>query len=410
MNQTNTAQPIRVLGRYEIICHLATGGMADVWLARSKGVGGFSKLVALKTLLPAYGSNSEFVDMMIREASVAAKLLHPGIVQIFDLGFIDGQYVIAMEYVPGMTLRHIIHHARRAKMKIPLAPLLNAFAEVCDALHYAHHAGLVHRDISPENIMLSELGHAKILDFGIVADRAGPATHVGRVKGKYAYMSPEVFSNAPAHRSRDIWALGVVLYELLCGHRPFEGTTDAELLLKIVQGEVTAPRVHAPDLPEEVEWTILRCLSLQTTERPTSANELAAMLRILMHEAIGRGDDDDMKRLLALGRAADNSDLPMVSIDAELAASGASDIHISTSDIDRADVLEPSSLSAERAPPELSRVERTSQVLFPPVRHLIQAQDTGNLFPVIRAKPSTPFEFDIFSAYSRKNKKGTHRD
>jgi serine/threonine protein kinase len=397
MNQTNTAQPIRVLGRYEIICHLATGGMADVWLARAKGAGGFSKLVALKTLLPAYAANSEFVEMMIREASVAAKLLHPGIVQIFDLGLIDGQYVIAMEYVPGMTLRHILHQAKKTKTQIPLAAVLNAFAEVCDALNYAHHAGLVHRDISPENIMLSELGHAKVLDFGIVADRAGPGTQIGRVKGKYAYMSPEVFSNAPAHKSRDVWALGVVLYELLCGRRPFEGASDAELLMKIVQGEITAPRTYNPSLPEEVEWTILRCLSVQTTERPSSANELAAMLRILMHEAVGRGEDDDITQLLKLGRSAEYSDLPEVSIDAEIPGS---DIHISTSDIDHASVLEPS--LDQRMPEDVTRALRTSQALFPPAKHIIQAQDTGNLFPAIRAKPSTPFGFDIFSAYSKK--------
>jgi serine/threonine protein kinase len=390
-----------------MIGHLATGGMADVWLARARGAGGFTKLVAVKTLLPAYSANKEFVDMLVKEASIAAKLLHPGIVQIFDLGLIDHQYFIAMEYVPGLTLRHVMAHARRAEVRVPIAPILRALAEVCDALHYAHSAGLIHRDVSPENIMISELGHTKILDFGIVADRSAPVTTVGHVKGKYAYMSPEVFGSGPTHRSRDIWALGVVLYELVCGRRPFEGVSDGDLILKILQGEIVPPRRHDPAISEELEWTILRCLSRKEIDRPSSANELAAMLRILMHAEIGRGGDDNLTTLLKIGRASGHApvfqdetsevveDLPHVSI-----------AEVATSDISEIAVLEPSIapqvLPAAVPDESLMKLNRTSEILFgQPARHIIPAQDTGNLFPAVRAKPMTP-GFDLFTAYRRK--------
>jgi eukaryotic-like serine/threonine-protein kinase len=368
---------IRALGRYEIIGHLATGGMADVWLARSCGAGGFSKLVALKTLLPAYSSRAELVDMLVREASVAAKLIHPGIVQIFDLGLIDGQYFIAMEYVPGLTMRHVMSLAHRGETRVPLAPILHALAEVCDALHYAHGIGLIHRDISPENIMISELGHAKILDFGIVADRNAPVTQIGRVKGKYAYMPPEVFKNAPSHQSRDIWAIGVVFYELICGRRPFEADNEAQLIVQILQGDVLPPRAHDPTIPEEVEWTVMRCLQPKQTDRPSSANELASMLRILMHQQIARGEDEDIAALLKLGR-----------VSAHARVFQEDDMHSVLSELAEIAVLEP---SIDAAIPTDLDIEP----------HLIPAQDTGDLFPAVRALPR-PGIFDIFSPYRSK--------
>lgn len=387
-----------MLGRYEILSHLATGGMADVWLARASGAGGFSKIVALKTLLPAYAANNEFTAMLIHEASIAAKLSHPGIVQIFDLGSNGGQYFIAMEHVLGHTLRHALQRAKRAGVTIPAPVALAVILECCEALAYAHDfcdergkpLNLVHRDVSPENIMVTALGHAKVLDFGIASSKS-VGSDTSRLKGKFAYMAPECFRGETPERRRDVYALAVVLYELLAGHRPIDSRTDAELVYRINHEDAPPICQFRPDLPDVLEETLARALSRDAAERPATAAIFASELRLCGLEvglesaevaAFFRGLLGDPPALLVPSSSpspsSDDDELPMLSPDIE--------IDLSTSDID----------ASEAAKKE----EERKPDLWTPARPVLSVVDTGDLFPAIRArsKPS----FDIFGAYRRR--------
>lgn len=408
VNATPTSrvrQPMLVpgasLGRYEILSHLATGGMADVWLARATGAGGFSKTVALKTLLPMYAASSEFVEMLIHEASVAAKIDHPGIVQIFDLGAIEGLYFIAMEYVSGYTLRQGMQRAKKTGVRIPLPIAVSIVASCADALACAHQLTdehgkplqLVHRDISPENVMISAAaGSPKILDFGIAASGPAGVTASGRIKGKFAYMAPEVFRGAAPDPRRDLYALGVVLYELCAGRRPFDTKLDGELIYRVTHEDPPSPRQHRAELPASLERVILRALSRSADDRPASAAELAASLRAAAAEAhlpapdVAKffrgllGPPPSLSELVPVREVPDD-DLPMLSPDIE--------IDVATSDIDE----------------EIAEEERQASStadLWTTARPILSAVDTGDLFPAIRVRETTTLGFDVFGAYRRR--------
>jgi serine/threonine protein kinase len=233
------------IGRYNVERLLARGGMAEVYLGKAEGPGGFSKVVVIKRILPELAEDPQFVEMFLSEARLAAQLSHPNVVQVFDFGEHEGQYYLAMEYVRGETLRSIV----RAHQKLgkSLAPELavRAVIGVCEGLHYAHElcdeAGesrnIVHRDVTPDNIIVSSGGVPKLLDFGI----AKAATNVhrtaaGTVKGKYAYMSPELIRGDDVGRQLDVYALGVTMYELLSLKRPFESSTEMGLMKVILDG------------------------------------------------------------------------------------------------------------------------------------------------------------------------------
>jgi serine/threonine protein kinase len=282
------------LGRYEIEELLARGGMAEVWLAISRGVGGFAKKVVLKTILPDLAENPDFVRMFINEALLAARLNHPNIVQIFDLGQIDDRYFIAMEYVPGRTLRQISRRCRQKGQLIPPWFVLRALATVCDGLQYAHDQrddqgnplGLVHRDITPENIMISFTGTVKILDFGVAkATAAASLTRAGTLKGKYAYISPEQVHGAPADRRSDVYSVGVMLYELLTGSRPFRGSNDLDLLRKVAAGNPAPSRELAPWIPVELDATIMQSLAAKPESRFQNATAFGEKLLSFLKQA-----------------------------------------------------------------------------------------------------------------------------
>lgn len=257
--------------------------MAEVWLARFNGVGGFQKQVVLKTILPHLSEDPEFVRMFINEALLAARLNHPNIVQIFDLGRLEGRYFIAMEHVPGRSFRQISRRRREQGELIPAWFILRVMAAVCDGLYYAHEycdeqgnpLGLVHRDVSPENIMISFTGIAKILDFGVAkATTAATVTKAGTLKGKYSYISPEQVKGAPADRRSDVYALGVILYEFLTGVRPFRGNNDLALLREIAKGNPTAPQKIAPWIKNELQEIILTALMIDPNERYSDTGKL----------------------------------------------------------------------------------------------------------------------------------------
>ncbi|RKI72763.1 serine/threonine protein kinase [Corallococcus sp. AB049A] len=265
------------LGKYQLVRKLATGGMAEVFLAKAAGPRGFEKTLVLKRILPHLAEDEAFVEMFLGEAQLAARLDHPNVVQIFDFGEVDGSYFLAMEYIDGPTLRRLIK--RSTELKQPLSPAVCAkmVASAAEGLAFAHELtdpetgaplGLVHRDISPENVLVSRQGAVKVVDFGI-AKVAGQShrTATGVVKGKIAYMPPEQLQAKAMDGRVDVYALGIVLYELLTGKRPFDATTDVSMMQAILFEPFVPALKRRPDLPEAMQRILERALAKDREQR-----------------------------------------------------------------------------------------------------------------------------------------------
>ncbi len=276
------------LGKYQLIRKLATGGMAEVFLAKAAGPMGFEKTLVVKRILPHLAEDPSFVEMFLSEAKLAAQLNHPNIVQIFDFGEADGEYFLAMEYIDGPNLRVLLKRATQQGMALPPALCARLIASACEGLAFAHDfadpstgelLGLIHRDISPDNVLVSRQGAVKVVDFGI-AKAAGQShkTQSGVIKGKLAYMPPEQIRAKPLDRRVDVYALGVVLYELLTGNKPFEATTDASLMQSILFEPLVPAAQHRPDLPEALLRILDRALSKDREQRYPDCLALSAEL------------------------------------------------------------------------------------------------------------------------------------
>ncbi|WP_158542284.1 serine/threonine protein kinase [Lujinxingia litoralis] len=287
---------LRKLGRYELTRRLAKGGMGEIYLARARGAGGFEKRVIIKTILPHLAEEEEFVTKFLDEGRIVVQLTHGNIVPVFDMGEQDGEYFIAMEYVDGLDLREVLKrlHSRGQELAVELA--LHIASEVCKGLGYAHRKtdpvgqplAIVHRDVSPSNVLISREGEIKIIDFGI-ARAAGRLSQTanGRIQGKCCYMSPEqTRGQALDHRS-DIFATGVVLYEMLTGQRPFEGRSDLESLELVRRCEFDPPGVLRPEIPDEVDRIIVRALAPTPDERYQDIEDLYVDLQHAIY-AVGR--------------------------------------------------------------------------------------------------------------------------
>ncbi len=275
------------LGKYEIIVRLAAGGMAEIFLARLSGLPGFQKIVCIKRILPRLAENTDFVEMFLDEARIASTLQHPNIVQVYDVGVVQGNYFIAMEYLHGETVRALTRTATVRGKAAPLDLALNVIVNVCAGLHYAHEKlgfdgeklQIVHRDVTPQNIILTYEGGVKLLDFGIAkaSNRVGE-TRFGTLKGKIGYMSPEQCRSEPLDRRSDIFSLGIMLYELTLGKRLFQGGSDFEILKQIVESEVTPPHAIDPNYSPALERIVLRALAKSPDNRYQTARELQADL------------------------------------------------------------------------------------------------------------------------------------
>ncbi|SEL04179.1 serine/threonine protein kinase [Stigmatella aurantiaca] len=265
------------VGKYQLIRKLATGGMAEVFLAKAAGPMGFEKTLVLKRILPHLAEEATFVEMFLSEAKLAAQLTHPNIVQIFDFGEADGAYFLAMEYIDGPHLRALVKGARTQGR--PLSPVACAriISLACEGLAFAHDfadpqtgepMGLIHRDISPDNILMSRQGAVKVVDFGI-AKAASQSHHTqsGVIKGKLAYMPPEQVRAKTLDRRADVYALGVVLYELLTMRRPFESSSDAGLMQAILFEEPVPASQHRAGLPELLLGILGRALAKDREQR-----------------------------------------------------------------------------------------------------------------------------------------------
>ena len=261
-----------MLDRYELICPIAQGGMASVWIARQTGKHGFERLVAIKTVLQKYAADSSFQKMFLDEAHIASRIEHDNVVRVLDVGEQHGTTYIVMEYVDGDALSTIHRTLRKNGASAPRGVLLRIMADVCGGLHSAHELrgdagqllGVVHRDVSPHNILVSLHGDAKLIDFGIAkaCDRIGGDTNTGTVKGKVRYMPPEQAIGFPADRRADIWAIGAVLYDLLAGRPPYLGENDVQTILALTSGQPPPPLPGS--VPRPISDVVYRALSCKT--------------------------------------------------------------------------------------------------------------------------------------------------
>jgi serine/threonine protein kinase len=281
------------LGKYEVIRQIAVGGMAEIYLARTAGIEGFEKHVVVKRILPQHASNAAFVDMFLNEARLAATLHHPNIAQVYDIGVEAGEYFFAMEYIHGEDLLAIAQQANERNEPLSLETALTLMTGLCAGLHYAHEkAGpdgrpleIVHRDVSPSNVIVSYDGAIKLVDFGIARASGQQTTTRGGLKGKIAYMSPEQCrASGPIDRRSDLFSAGILLYELTCGLPPFIGDTDYQLLDQIVNLDAPPPSTIVPNYPPALEKIVLRALARDREERYATALELQTALEDFAHE------------------------------------------------------------------------------------------------------------------------------
>ncbi|MBZ4370727.1 protein kinase [Corallococcus sp. AS-1-6] len=278
---------IETYGSYQLLKRLATGGMAQIYLARRPGSDAPDKLLVLKRILPHLSENDEFVRMFLDEARIAARLAHPNVVQIYDLGAEGDTFFIAMEYIHGVDARRLWKRAETAGRPLPVPLVCRILLEACAGLDYAHKKtdaagrplGIVHRDVSPQNILVTFDGGVKVVDFGIAkaADQA-TVTRSGVLKGKYSYMSPEQASGQRVDRRSDVFALGVVLHELLTGGRLFKRHSDMLTLSAVAECNVPVPSQVAPRVPVELDAIVLKALAKEPDARYQHAQELQRAL------------------------------------------------------------------------------------------------------------------------------------
>ena len=272
-------------GKYTLDRRLGGGGMAEVFRARLHGPEGFEKDIALKLILPHFSSEPEFVEMFIREATLAAKLDHANIVRIHEFDQVEGRYYIAMELVDGKDLRRIKARSKELDRPLSVAEAVAIAREVCQGLAFAHGEltpntpQVIHRDISPHNIIVSKAGEVKITDFGIAKLASGAGvTKTGVVKGKASYMSPEQARGEPVDKRSDLFSLGCVLWELLTGRRLFTGESDMAIMRKIQQGPIDPPSKHNNDVGEDLDKIVLKLLARDPDQRHPDASQAASAL------------------------------------------------------------------------------------------------------------------------------------
>ena len=287
------------IGRYEVLARLATGGMAEILLGRVHGPSGFERAVVIKRILPQYAELPSFVSMFLDEARIAARIHHPNVVQVHELGEEDGELFLVMEYLQGESSASLMRRMSALGKPIGAALCAHIIAEACAGLHAAHElkdargnsVNLVHRDISPQNLFVTYDGGVKVLDFGIAkaADRISQ-TEAGTLKGKFEYMSPEQAEGLSLDRRSDIFALGVVLYELSTGRRLFKRGTAVESLRAVREGHVMAPSQVIEGYPPRLEEICLKALSHAPEDRyPTAAamrRDLALLTRELAKDSL----------------------------------------------------------------------------------------------------------------------------
>jgi serine/threonine-protein kinase len=268
--------------RYRVLKRLAAGGMAEVFVAESAGIEGFKKQVAIKRVLPALSRKDQFIAMFLDEARLSAHLSHSNVVSVFDIGVGDGSYFIVMEYVEGGDLKNVMEHRRDTGVHMPAEVAAFITTKICQGLAYAHeltlsdgrHLNIIHRDVTPANVLITKFGEVKIVDFGLAKASSQLAdSEQGVIKGKFGYLAPETVLEQPVDQRVDIFAAGIILWELLAGRRLFLGKTDFETVRQVMKTVIPPIRDINPDVPEELEWVMLRALARDPNERYLSARD-----------------------------------------------------------------------------------------------------------------------------------------
>lgn len=306
MDRSTPRPRLKTLGPYRIERRLAAGGMAEVFVAQRLGPHEFAKRVALKCILPQHANDPDFVAMFIDEARLAALLDHPSIVQVFDFGEAEGELFLAMELVDGTNVNKLLRAVSSRAETVPLIPALHIASEAARALAYAHQAiddkgeclHLVHRDVSPANLLVTKRGHVKLSDFGIArCTRSDHRTDEGHVRGKLGYMSPEQVLGRPVDGKSDVFTLGTVLSEMLIGEPLFSGGTELDALLKIRNADLSALDRRPRNIPQDVRALLERVLNRRAPERPTAVQFADALDEIIHRRGTGRGAQE-LARLL----------------------------------------------------------------------------------------------------------------
>jgi serine/threonine-protein kinase len=289
-------------GKYELLERIGDGGMAEVFRARLPGVGGFEKIVVIKRILPHLSRKKKFLEMFVREASLAAALNHKNVVQVFELGQLDdGELYIAMEYVRGTDLRRILTTSTKRSLRIPPWFSVLVMTEVLEGLAYAHHLPeesgertILHRDVTPSNIFVSWLGEVKLGDFGLARDDTMRSlTRPGQRKGKLSYMPPEQINAEVLDERADVFAAAVVLWECLTQRRLFGGRTELEVANMIIDPNRPPPSRYLKDVPDELDRVVLWALAPKREDRiPDARTFQSHLLDLLPRLHFGIRPDD----------------------------------------------------------------------------------------------------------------------
>lgn len=395
------------LGRYEILVPVAQGGMARVWAAKQHGQRGFSKLVAIKTILPGLANDPAFESMFLDEAHLSAGVHHPNVCEIFDLGEDAGALYIAMEWVNGEALNRIV------KPPVPrgekgIAQRLNAriaariVADAAKGLHAAHElrddsgqlVGLVHRDVSPQNILVSLDGVVKVTDFGVAKALRNQqeATMAGQVKGKVAYMSPEQARGGAIDRRSDVFALGIVLYEITTAVRPFSGVNELEVMKSLASGRFDPPSAVVAGYPKELETIVLTAMSMDPAQRYPSADAV----RVALEEWLSRSGPVVTEAHIAatvrerVGQHVDDR-LAKIRERTRVAAPDASTIPESVAQAPAAPPPQEASSSFAQAPSSVSTISHASAPsAVSTVSHASAPSAISQFAPVVQTAPPPP--------------------
>jgi eukaryotic-like serine/threonine-protein kinase len=294
-------------GRYTLLSHLATGGMGEIYLARLEGAQGFEKLCVIKKILPQLAEDTEFVERFLGEARTLVRLWHGSIAQVLDMGVHEGEAYMALEYVDGKDVRKVVARMRDRSQPVPLSFNLFIMGRVLDALAYAHRKrdeeeqelNLIHRDISPQNILVSYEGEVKLIDFGLAKSRLTAAkTHPSIILGKFLYMSPEQARHQPLDRRSDLYAVGVCLYELLSGKNPFDEVHPNELMSAVASPRIAPLQEVEPSLPAAVAQMVMKALAPEPAQRFQTAEEFRTRLLACLMEADKEAGPESVSRLM----------------------------------------------------------------------------------------------------------------
>jgi eukaryotic-like serine/threonine-protein kinase len=313
---TEIAPGTLIDNRYEVMSRLGSGGMADVFLAEDHQLG---RKVAMKLLHRRFAEDPGFVERFRREAQAAAGLQHPNVVSVYDRGEFDGTYYIAMEYLPGRTLKQLIRE------EAPLDPVraIDITVEILKAARFAHRRGVIHRDLKPHNVIIDENDTAKVTDFGIARAGASDMTETGSIMGTAQYLSPEQAQGHPVSAGSDLYSIGVVLYELLTGRVPFDAEAAVTIALKHVSEAPTPPSVINPAVPPDLERVVLWTLDKDPARRPAQADQLIAALEEVRAEIVSGAKGQRTAELTALGVGAVFAEAPPTAAYANVAPDAA---------------------------------------------------------------------------------------